>query len=184
MECEQTVCKLDYEACFTFACNMFKGMDLDRDYCEMLASDWWWGNIWCWQKCDYSWHGTLLCYLETWKDYPYRHCLVMCNSLQTVVTTFWDGAFRIITWHSWTVPHASTTAGKYQPLFSSKMECCHVVCYKSVFVWKIHSTTTQGLALDPVLCLRIKPNLMPPDFIVWNSLRRVLIFSSPHVLLT
>ena len=31
MECGQALCKLNYEVCFTFACNMFRGMDLDRD---------------------------------------------------------------------------------------------------------------------------------------------------------
>lgn len=39
MECEQALCKFNYAACITFACNMFKGMDLNKDFCEMLASD-------------------------------------------------------------------------------------------------------------------------------------------------
>jgi hypothetical protein len=93
-----------------------------------LASDWWWGNIWCWRKCDSSWYGTLPGHLETWKEYSYSHCLVLCTSLQTMVSSFWDSAFRIIPCDMWTVSHASSTTEKHQPLFSSKMEWRQTGC--------------------------------------------------------
>jgi len=102
----------------------------------------------------------------------------MCNPLQTVVTSFRDGAFRIIPWHSWTVPHASTTAGKYQPLFSIRWSAA------TLFVRNLWLPEKYMHCVGLIAVPSCSPNLMPPDFIVWNALRTVLIFSSPHALLT
>jgi len=56
------------------------------------------------------------------------------------------------------------------------LEIC--VCLKNTFI------NNSGACIGPIAVPSYSPNLMPPDFIVWNSLRTVLIFSSPHVLLT
>lgn len=58
--------------------------------------------------------------------------------------------------------------------------------------WSVATLFVRNLCLPekyihcfgPIAVPSCSPNLMPPDFTVWNALRTVLIFSSPRVLLT
>ena len=131
MECEQALCKWNYEACFTFACNMCKGMNLDRFFGEKLGIEWWFGNIWCWQKCDYSWYGPLK---TTLSSVNLKGLLLQSLSgvvspfTNCVVTSLWDGAFRIILGHTWIVLHASVTTGKHPVRWSAATTVVGSVC--------------------------------------------------------